>query len=194
MPKKKAEKKHRGGPVGGSPIRTQVGPPRGRPTAYAVKHGRPQDMLGLPTSIDWKKLTRGRPIRPKPPGLTHLSPGWKGPPLSKKDYEKWKIQKRINTPTKKSDSYLPRGWKGPPLSREDFKKWEIQKQMQTAGPQSFRTPRGGPKQIHDQLKPLQKNSLMDRIPRRKSGGKVSAKKYSMNRGGKVASVRKPTRA
>jgi hypothetical protein len=62
-------------------------------------------------------------------------------------------------------------------------------------------PRGRPRYgvgVHDALGgPLKAGPRSSPRPyqgNRKSGGTVSAKKYSMNRGGKVASLRKPIRA
>ena len=192
----------RGGHDGGRPVR-----PRGRPT------GSPRGPRGgstprVPRGPQGGFLTpRGGPailpdrLKPRSGSLAHLPRGWKGPPLSREDYRKHQnkqVQKQLQGVPKSSSGPMdrdrvpqggprvspPRGRPmGPPRGRP-------------AGP-----PRGRPGYdvgVHDALDgPLKAGPRSSPRPyqgNRKSGGEVSAKKYSMNRGGKVASVRKPTRA
>ena len=57
------------------------------------------------------------------PDLSHLPRGWKGPPLSPKEYGKYKLKKDGPKKPPNSPSSGPRGWESGNVSAADLSSW-----------------------------------------------------------------------
>ena len=218
MPYKKPQKKHAGGqlqPARSGPSSRHQPPQKkypestgGTPFQRPPNLERPRRSTGMPNPVTGspRRVQRRGAVRDLDKGsstdLSHLPRGWKGPPLSREDYKKHKYKQTQNRlqqhirgrplPVKSIEEQrklVSDPYRGPRL-----KKWkEQQKPKVQYNPSSPTRVRYNPSSPTSGLWDVA-GSRPRPYGNRKSGGTVSAKKYSMNRGGKVASLRKPTRA